>query len=422
MLVNPSIYNSLGRFTSNYDLLTLERKSGSPASTSKLTGYPYKNSLAEQINQQAFQRLSDFDNNFRFDLKSVLSSAKLLSKSNSEAYNSRSAVDQSKSFDVYAGDNATLGKQTFKVSQLASAQTNTSQARAAKEVISQDFSGNLSIKQGGKTQNFNLTLNEGESVGDGYLRMAKTINQAKIGVTAQVKTDDQGYARLSLTSNETGKDAAFEVSGTMAEELRLGDNQQDAKNMSYELGGKAGESQSNKLSLDGGKISIEVKATNTKAETFEVQASSKGLVDTLKDFASAFNKFVADNKDNSNPMTKSIVKQLTNTVKRSLDKLGVQGIDTNNQGQVVIDEAQLSKSLEGQVDAVKQELTKFDSFASNIERRTEQILKMPLYDISPDFTNHRVPITPYMYNYSAQSTLNNLSQMTNPGAIMDIRV
>lgn len=422
MLVNPSIYNNLGRFTNNYDLLTLQKKSGSASYTAKLTGYPYKNSLTEQINQQAFQKLSDFDNNFRFDLKSVLNSVKQMSNAKSDIYNSRNAVENSKAFDVSTKDGAALGKQTLKISQLATAQKNTSVAKAQNEVFDQTTNGTLSIKQNGKTQTFNLSMKEGETVEDSYLRMAKTINQGQTGVKAEVKTDENGYSRLNLTSTQTGTESTFEVSGTMAEELKLNDNQEDATNMNYELNGKAATAQTNQLKLEDGKINIAVKATNTAAETFDIEASSKGLVDTLKAFATSFNKFVEDNKGNDNPMAKSITKQLTNTVRKALDKMDIEGLNTNSDGQVVIDEAKLTKGLESNIEQVKESLSKFDSFASNLTRKTEQVLKMPLYDISPDFTNHRIPIKPYMYNYDAQSALNNISQISNPGTIMDVRI
>lgn len=422
MLVNPSIYNVLGRFTSNYDLMTLERRNGSSANTSKLTGFPYKNSLSDQFNQQAYQKLNAFDTNFKPDIKSMFNTLKLLSNNKSAVYDDRKAVEQSKAFDVSTTDGATLGKQTLKVSQIATAQKNVSVAKVQTDVMTSDTTGNLSIKQNGKTQTINFTLKQGETNEAGYIRLAKTINQSKMGVTAEVKTDETGYSKLTLTSNQTGKASAFEVSGTLADELKLADTQEDAKNMTYELNGKAGESETNQLSLEKGKINVKVTATNTEAETFDIQASSATLVSTLKDFATSFNKFVDDNKDSNNPMTKSIVKQFTNTVTKALDKLEIDGFSTNSDGKIVVDDQKLSKGLEGRVDSLKNELSKFDSFASNLVRKTDQILKMPLSDLSPDLSTSKMPIKAFMYNYTAQSALNNIAQMTNPGNIMDILI
>ena len=277
MLVNPSIYNNLGRFTSNYDLLSIQRRSGSSTPyASKAAGYPYKNSLTDQINRQAYQQVSSFDTNFRTEVKNINAFAKMMSNTKSTIYNARTAVETSKSFDVSAKDGATLGQQSLKVTQLASAQKNTSAARAQNEVLTNDFEGTLNIKQNGKTQTFNLSLKAGETAGDGYLRIAKTINQGQTGVKAEVKTDENGYARLSLTSAQTGKASSFEVTGTMADELKLNDKQEDAKNLNYEANGVKGEAETNQLSLDKGKITVDVKAVNTEAESFKIETSSRG--------------------------------------------------------------------------------------------------------------------------------------------------
>lgn len=421
MLVNPSIYNNMGRFTSNYDLMSLQRKSGNPTATSPFSGFPYKNSLTEKINQQTFQQISNFDFNFKTDLKSIANTVKALANGKSNIYDDRKAVEQSKAFDVSAEIGATIGKQSLKVTQLATAQKNTSLAKAQNDTFASDAAKSLTIKQNGKSNTIDFSFKANETAADGYLRLSKTINQSKIGVTAEVKTDETGYARLSITSKETGKASNFEVSGTMAEELKLNDNKQDAQNMTYELNGKAAESESNQLSLEKGKVLIDVKATNTAAEDFSIEASSKSLVSTLKDFATAFNKFVADNKNSTNPMTKSLVNQFSNTVAKSLDKLGVDGLQTSN-GQIVLDESKLNKSLENRFDAVKNELTKFDSFATSLSRKTDQVLKMPLNEITPDFSEKESSAKAFIYNYTAQSALSTLSQMNSPGSIMDVWV
>ncbi len=422
MLVNPSIYNNLGRFTSNYDLLTLQKKSGSTAYSSKPTGYPYKNSIADQINSKAFQQVSSFASTFKEDVKNINAFAQMMSNTKSPIYNARTAVQNSTAFNITAKDGAKIGKQTFKATQLATSQKNTSAARPQNEVLSANLDGDLKITQNGKSQTFNLSLKAGETVGDGYLRIADTINKEQTGVKAEVKTDENGYSKLSLTATETGKGNAFEVSGTFADALNLKDNQEDAQNMTYELNGVQGESETNQLSVDKGNLIIDAKKVSTETETFEVKTSNSGLVNTLKDFASAFNKFVDDNADNTNPMTKAIVKQMSNSVRKSFDKLKIEGLSITNEGKINIDETKLTKGLEGKVDQVKESLSKFDSFASDLTRKTEQVLKMPLYNVSPDFTNNSAPVNPYIYNYNAQYALNNISQMTNPGYIMDVRI
>ncbi len=428
MLVNPSIYNNTGKYTSNYDLLTLERRTGVSTSRSKNTsGYPYKNSLTEQINQAKYETIRKFAFNYRTDLNAVLSTVKLLANNKSTVYDDRKAVETSKAFDVKTKEGATLGKQNLKVSQLATAQVNTSTFKPKNATFENDLNGQLTISKNGKEKTLDFTLKKGESTEDGYLRLSKTINQSNAGVTAEVKSDTMGYTTLKITSNETGKEAGFKLSGTLADTLELNNKQTDGQNMTYELNGKKGESANNQLNLDDDKVQIDVKATNAEADSFEIKESSETLVNTLKEFATTMNQFVANQQDSDNPAMKAILKQMTSTVRKSIDKMDLKGIEMDQNGQMTVDETTLNKELETKGDAVKEALTAFDGFAANLTRKTEQLLKSPLGNLTPKTNNteNRTlgdSLNAYMYNYSAQSMITNLNQLNTTGSIMDIRI
>lgn len=429
MLVNPSIYNNTGRYTSNYDLLTLEKRTGVASAKAKNTlGYPYKNSLTEQINQVKYETISQFATDFRADIGTVLSTVKLLSNKKSTVYDDRKAVEKSKAFDATAKDGATLGTQALKVNGLATAQVNSTQSKPKNTLFEEDFSGQLNINKNGKNKTIDFTFKKGESREDGYLRLSKTINQADAGVSAEVKTDEMGYTTLKIASKETGKDNGFELSGTLADELDLNNQVTKGTNLTYELNGKKGESSSNQLKLENGKIEVNVKDTNDSAETFDIQTSSKSLVDTLKNFADSMNQFVDRQKNSDNPAMQSVVRQFTNTVRDSLEKMDLEGIQMNKDGQMSVDESKLGKSLEGKVDQVRDSLTKFDSFASSLTRKSEQLLNSPLGDLVPRTANSTgnktlgSSLKAYMYNYSAQSIITNINQLGGTGSVMDIRI
>lgn len=421
MLVNPSIYNFLGRYNSNYDLRTLE-KQNSYTSSSKSSGQTYKNSLTELINRSSLQKVSSFAASFKSDLNNLSEQAKKLAKQDSGVYDSRKAIEQSSAFDVSVKDGAKVGQFAFKVNQLATAQTNKSDSKAANAQIAENFSGTLNIKQNGKTTKLDLSLKSGETVAESYLRVAKEINNANTGVKASVVTDKQGYTQLNLTSKETGKSAAFEVSGSFADELKLNQNQENAQNLEYEVDGKAKESEKNEVKLDNDKVTVSAKAVNASAENVEIKSSSSSVVSSLKSFAESFNKFVNSQKNTDNPLTKSIVKQFTNTVEKSLNRMDLEGIKMDSSGNISVDESKLSKAVESDPEKVKEQLTKFDSMASNLSRKTEQVLSMPLKEVAPNYSNNNYPIKAFMYNYNATSSLNNINQLTNNGSIMDIRI
>lgn len=422
MLVNPSIYNGLGRYNKNVDLTSLERRNGPSAMTKKGEEARIKNSLTEFINNASYKQVSSFNAQFSSDLKALNQSAKTLSNKTSDLFSSRQVTQSSSSFDVSAKSGAALGKRSFSVNALATKQTNLSESKSSTLAMSESSKDSLVIEQGTSKTTIQVEKKSGDTY-ESYLgRAAKAINESQNGVKASVKVDAMGYAQLSVESKEAGTNSAFKLSGSAADALKLNDQQTAAKDMSYTLDGKEGTAKSNTLTLEDGKTTITAKAVSTESQSFEVTKSSSALTSSLKSFADAFNRFVDNQSGNDNPLSKSIVKQLSGIAKRTVENIGVEGISVNDQGKIAIDESKLNASIKENPDAVEKALTRYDSLSSAIARKTDQIQSVPSFQLAPNFNQNAFPVKAFIYNYTQQSTLSNINQLTSGSSMIDIRI
>lgn len=417
MIVNPSIYNGTGRLNYNYDPFA-ERRNTSLATKTNKSGYT--NSLTNSINQAMNSAISKFSSNFQASLSGLKNATKNLNNPNSNAYAGRTTTENSKSFSVEASAGAKIGSTALSVTQLASAQKNSSKAYASDSKEFENTSYKLTIKKDNTSKAFDFSVKSGETYSTAMNRFAEEINSSKSGVTAKVTQDQYGYSKLAIESNETGKNKGFELEGTFADTFKLNDNEEQGKDLEYEVDGEKKTSSKNAIELDGGKVKVKVQGTNEKAENFTVKEDSTGMTNALKDFAKAYNAFAEASKDSSNPLTQSISKQFKNTIDKSLKKMDIEGISLNSDGKMTIDETALAASVKENYDSVKDAVMKFDSFAKTIERKTDNVLSSPISKYMPNIDPRQNVVKPFIYNYDRSSTLNNLNSFTSQGSIIDI--
>lgn len=417
MLVNPSIYNTTGRLNFNYDPFNDRR---STASKFNVGANRYDKSLASSINQAMNSAVSNFSKQFNESLKGLNKAANVLSDPKGEAFQSRSASSSSKAFTVTAAAGATMGTSTFAVSQMATHQKNASKAFSSTSLAHSGSSFDLKIDKGSKSTALSFKVEDGETTGTALNRFAKSINSSGIGVTARVNVDEQGYAKLNIVSNETGKDNGFKLSGTLADAFSLNDQQEEGKDLAYERDGVKGTSSSNTLTLDNGKVTVKVQGTTEDPAKFTVKEDPNGMTNAVKAFATAYNQFVDSTKDNTNPMVKSMATQFKNSIAKSLTSMNLEGIGLDKNGKMAINEKELSNAIEANQDSVKKAVVKFDSFANAIERKTENVLNSPISKYLPQMESRPTAVKPFMYNYDKSSSLNNLNTFNTQGSIIDI--
>ena len=134
--------------------------------------------------------------------------------------------------------------------------------------------------------------------------LRSAINDAGIGVTATTVTGDAG-SRLILTSTETGTDAAFSlsVSGGDANLASLATfdvanpNARTAQNAIIEVDGETVTSQSNEFSTVISGVTITAKTVGSS--TVDIARTDANVLDTVKEFVTAYNAAVNELKTSS---------------------------------------------------------------------------------------------------------------------------
>lgn len=127
-----------------------------------------------------------------------------------DLFTATSTTSSSTAFSATTTGSAIAGKYTISISQLAQAQTLTtqkSQTDTKTAIASKDSV--LTIQQGGGKDPVTIDISAANSSLTG---IRDAINNAKAGVSASIINVGNGQYRLSVTSNETGKDNAMTLS------------------------------------------------------------------------------------------------------------------------------------------------------------------------------------------------------------------
>ncbi|MGL4724940.1 MAG: flagellar filament capping protein FliD [Scandinavium sp.] len=127
-----------------------------------------------------------------------------------DLFTATSTTSSSSAFSATTTGSAIAGKYTISVTQLAQAQTLTTQATQSdtKTAIASSDS-TITIQQGGGKKPVTIDLSAANSSLTG---IRDAINNAKAGVSASIINVGNGQYRLSITSDDTGKDNAMSIS------------------------------------------------------------------------------------------------------------------------------------------------------------------------------------------------------------------
>jgi flagellar hook-associated protein 2 len=173
-----------------------------------------------------------------------------------------------------AQQNATIGSYSVKVSNLATAQTNTGTSLSANNpsVIGTGLDI-LRINSGTASRNISLVINDTDTNKTALTKLASAINKSGLGITASVTTDSANKASLTLESAKTGTRNAFSISdlqGNAVSATGIGTADTKAQNATYSVNGHQYTSSGNTVSLDSGKVQATLKEVGDTAVKLSV--------------------------------------------------------------------------------------------------------------------------------------------------------
>lgn len=214
-----------------------------------------------------------------------------------DLFTATTTASSSTAFSATTTGNAIAGKYTIKITQLAQAQTltSTSTQKDSKAAIATSDSV-LTIQQGGGKKPVTIDISAANSSLTG---VRDAINNAKAGVSASVINVGNGEYRLSITSNDTGKDngMTLSVSGDSALQSFMGydgtgggmKESVTAQNAELTVNNVAIENSSNTISDALEDITLNLNDVTTGNQTLTITQDNTKAQAAIKDWVSAYN-------------------------------------------------------------------------------------------------------------------------------------
>ena len=214
-----------------------------------------------------------------------------------DLFTATTTTSSSTAFSATTTGNAIAGKYTIKITQLAQAQTltSTSTQKDSKAAIATSDSV-LTIQQGGGKKPVTIDISAANSSLTG---VRDAINNAKAGVSASVINVGNGEYRLSITSNDTGKDngMTLSVSGDSALQSFMGydgtgggmKESVTAQNAELTVNNVAIENSSNTISDALEDITLSLNDVTTGNQTLTITQDNTKAQTAIKDWVTAYN-------------------------------------------------------------------------------------------------------------------------------------
>ncbi|MFU0854560.1 flagellar filament capping protein FliD [Kluyvera cryocrescens] len=214
-----------------------------------------------------------------------------------DLFTATTTASSSTAFSATTTGNAIAGKYTIKITQLAQAQTltSTSTQKDSKAAIATSDSV-LTIQQGGGKKPVTIDISSANSSLTG---IRDAINNAKAGVSASVINVGNGEYRLSITSNDTGKDngMTLSVSGDSALQSFMGydgtgggmKESVTAQNAELTVNNVAIVNSSNTISDALEDITLNLNDVTTGNQTLTITQDNTKAQAAIKDWVTAYN-------------------------------------------------------------------------------------------------------------------------------------
>ncbi len=402
----------------NFNKADLKRvNSPARAATALLFGSSVSKAYAKSINYDRLNTTSSFYSEYRSSLNELSQAADQLDQKDSVIYEERTISSSSEGVTVSAEPGSPTGNHTLTVDQLATQQENVSRRLQPEDATSLDISrDSIDIAIGTDVRSIAIDRSANQSNGEVLAAIAEGINaEADFNVSANVVTNEDGSQSLAIQGTQTGAQAAFTVSGELADGLELNNPTQFARNARGSLDGVVYTSSSNTLRVLEAQVSIQLEAPQAEPVYIENKISGRGAISAFKQFVNSFNRAVAFLQQ-SGGGAQLVADQLTTTTERNIESLEPLGV-TFSEGSIQVDEARFQAAFDENPDQAIESLTTFNGLTASVGRRTEQALRTPAAAVSPQ---ENEPLPALKYNYQRNSNTVLLNQLTTQGSIIDV--
>ena len=251
---------------------------------------------------------------------------------------------------------------------------------------------------------FQFAVHEGESNTAIQNRLARLINNADVGIKADIATDEEGNSALRVTSVATGlpegKNCLFSISDSHTSKKAgavsyLGINYmaRNASNASFILNGEKKSASSNNFTIEKTyEVTLNgIHSVIGESATIGLKTDTESLTDNVTALVNAYNSFMDDAAAylEKQPKSSRLVTEMTGVVSLYKNELDAVGLSLRKDGHIDIDKDALCQSaLE---DNAKETFHSVREFANALVRKSKQITIDPMHYASSKIVAYKNP-------------------------------
>lgn len=321
----------------------------------------------------------------------------------------------------YIGDSCVQDYEPLEVtvSQLACPQTNTGNFLQpnSKPFAAGEYSFDLQVQD--LTYQFEFGVNATDTVTDTQQKIARLINQADIGLNAQLLTDGLGNSAISITSDATGirgisptifhiqsqnSSDASDSNTELVSTLGLDRVTQYPANAVYSVNGTTAISVSNEVTIDNNYVLTFFDTTGKAPVTISMNTDTDAIADSIGELIGGYNNLISVTANDANEHfegNEKLKKDFAGIAKSYNHLLNENGLSVTDNGTIAVDrDAIISAADNGTLGDI---FSGLNAFKQAVQKKAEDISLNPMDYVNNKIIAYKNPLRPTNdpYNLSA---------------------
>lgn len=321
----------------------------------------------------------------------------------------------------YIGDSCVQDYEPLEVtvSQLACPQTNTGNFLQpnSKPFAAGEYSFDLQMQD--LTYQFEFGVNATDTVTDTQQKIARLINQADIGLNAQLLTDGLGNSAISITSDATGikgisptifhiqsqnSSDASDSNTELVSTLGLDRVTQYPANAVYSVNGTTATSVSNEVTIDNNYVLTFFDTTGKAPVTISMNTDTDAIADSIGELIGGYNNLISVTANDANEHfegNEKLKKDFAGIAKSYNHLLNENGLSVTDNGTIAVDrDAIISAADNGTLGDI---FSGLNAFKQAVQKKAEDISLNPMDYVNNKIIAYKNPLRPTNdpYNLSA---------------------
>ena len=321
----------------------------------------------------------------------------------------------------YIGDSCVQDYEPLEVtvSQLACPQTNTGNFLQpnSKPFAAGEYSFDLQVQD--LTYQFEFGVNATDTVTDTQQKIARLINQADIGLNAQLLTDGLGNSAISITSDATGirgisptifhiqsqnSSDASDSNTELVSTLGLDRVTQYPANAVYSVNGTTATSVSNEVTIDNNYVLTFFDTTGKAPVTISMNTDTDAIADSIGELIGGYNNLISVTANDANEHfegNEKLKKDFAGIAKSYNHLLNENGLSVTDNGTIAVDRDAISSAADN--GTLGDIFSGLNAFKQAVQKKAEDISLNPMDYVNNKIIAYKNPLRPTNdpYNLSA---------------------